>query len=252
MIALSHRIHAHPEIGFEEERAAAWVGESLDGDGFAVESGICGLPTAFLATAGSGPLHSSSAPSTTRCPASATPAATTSSPPPRSAPASLWPPSPTTSGSPCGSSARRPRRAAAARSCCSSGGAFDGVHAGDDDPPGADDIAEGRSSRPSSSDIRYTGKEAHASAFPELGINAADALTVAQVAIGLLRQHLRPTTGSTASSPTAARRPTSSRPTPRRAYIIRGADAGRPRDDAGHGDALLRGRRPGHRHRPST
>jgi metal-dependent amidase/aminoacylase/carboxypeptidase family protein len=38
--------------------------------------------------------------------------------------------------------------------------------------------------------IRYTGKEAHASAFPELGINAADALTVAGVAIGLLRQHI--------------------------------------------------------------
>src|SRR5262249_19665916 len=39
----------------------------------------------------------------------------------------------------------------------------------------------------------YTGKEAHAAAFPELGINAADALTVAQVAIGLLRQHIRST-----------------------------------------------------------
>jgi amidohydrolase len=41
--------------------------------------------------------------------------------------------------------------------------------------------------------VRYRGKEAHASAYPELGINAADALTVAQVAIGLLRQHIRPT-----------------------------------------------------------
>ena len=39
----------------------------------------------------------------------------------------------------------------------------------------------------------YTGKEAHASAFPQLGINAADALTVAQTAIGLLRQHLHDT-----------------------------------------------------------
>jgi amidohydrolase len=41
--------------------------------------------------------------------------------------------------------------------------------------------------------VRYTGKEAHAAAYPELGINAADALTVAQVAIGLLRQHIYPT-----------------------------------------------------------
>ena len=40
-------------------------------------------------------------------------------------------------------------------------------------------------------DVHYTGKESHASAFPELGVNAADALTVAQTAIGLLRQHPR-------------------------------------------------------------
>jgi len=42
-------------------------------------------------------------------------------------------------------------------------------------------------------DVRYTGRSAHASAYPQLGINAADALTVAQVGIGLLRQHIKPT-----------------------------------------------------------
>jgi metal-dependent amidase/aminoacylase/carboxypeptidase family protein len=31
---------------------------------------------------------------------------------------------------------------------------------------------------------------AHAAAYPELGVNAADAFTIAQVAIGLLRQQL--------------------------------------------------------------
>jgi metal-dependent amidase/aminoacylase/carboxypeptidase family protein len=40
--------------------------------------------------------------------------------------------------------------------------------------------------------VAYTGREAHASAYPHLGVNAADALVVAQTAIGLLRQHLRP------------------------------------------------------------
>src|SRR2546423_11326083 len=57
LVALSHRIHAHPEIKWEEERACAWLAEALDGYGFGVESGICDLPTAFQATAGSGPLH---------------------------------------------------------------------------------------------------------------------------------------------------------------------------------------------------
>src|ERR1035438_6363339 len=42
-------------------------------------------------------------------------------------------------------------------------------------------------------EVQYTGKESHSSAFPELGVNAADALTIAQTAIGLLRQHIRST-----------------------------------------------------------
>ena len=41
-------------------------------------------------------------------------------------------------------------------------------------------------------DVRFVGKEAHASAYPELGVNAADAVTIAQVAVGLLRQHAKP------------------------------------------------------------
>src|SRR5262245_27206221 len=57
LIALSHRIHAHPEIGFEEERASTWLTETLTEAGFAVTRGICDLATAFTACAGNGPLH---------------------------------------------------------------------------------------------------------------------------------------------------------------------------------------------------
>src|SRR5579884_1397754 len=57
LVKLSHRIHANPELAFEEERAAAWVAGALDAGGLRVEAGICDLPTAFVATAGSGPLH---------------------------------------------------------------------------------------------------------------------------------------------------------------------------------------------------
>jgi amidohydrolase len=39
-------------------------------------------------------------------------------------------------------------------------------------------------------DFHFHGRTAHASVTPHLGVNAADAITVAQVAIGLLRQHL--------------------------------------------------------------
>jgi metal-dependent amidase/aminoacylase/carboxypeptidase family protein len=40
--------------------------------------------------------------------------------------------------------------------------------------------------------VTYTGREAHAAVAPYLGLNAADALTVAQVSIGLLRQQMEP------------------------------------------------------------
>jgi amidohydrolase len=46
---LALRIHAHPELGFEEYQAAAWLTEALENGGFRVERGVGGLPTAFRA-----------------------------------------------------------------------------------------------------------------------------------------------------------------------------------------------------------
>ncbi len=57
LVDLSHRIHAHPELGYEEEHAAVWLADALADAGFTVEQGICDIPTAFMARAGSGPLH---------------------------------------------------------------------------------------------------------------------------------------------------------------------------------------------------
>jgi metal-dependent amidase/aminoacylase/carboxypeptidase family protein len=74
LIDLSHRIHAHPELGFEEEKACGGLCEMLDGAGLRVERGICDLPTAFAASTGAGPLHVTFAPSTIACRRSANPA----------------------------------------------------------------------------------------------------------------------------------------------------------------------------------
>jgi amidohydrolase len=49
LIGLSHRIHANPEIRFEEVQASGWLADALEARGFAVERGIGGLPTAFRA-----------------------------------------------------------------------------------------------------------------------------------------------------------------------------------------------------------
>jgi amidohydrolase len=72
-------------------------------------------------------------------------------------------------------------------------GAFAGIHAAMMVHPAPFDVLTPKIIAASMFEVQYTGKEAHASAFPELGINAADALTVAQTAIGLLRQHILPT-----------------------------------------------------------
>jgi amidohydrolase len=49
------RIHAHPEVAYQEVQACAWLVEALSGKGFAVTPGAAGLPTAFLATSDAGP-----------------------------------------------------------------------------------------------------------------------------------------------------------------------------------------------------
>ncbi len=191
LTALSHRIHAHPELAFEEERAAAWCAEALDAAGFAVERGVGGLPTAFVARAGSGPLHLALCAEYDCLPGI---------------------------GHACGhnliAAIAVGAGIAAARVADDVGltvsvvgtpaeergggkilllerGAFAGVHAAMMVHPAPVDVVEPVTLAWWDFEVRYTGKSAHASAFPELGINAADALTVAQTAIGLLRQHIR-------------------------------------------------------------
>ena len=55
LTALSLRIHAHPELAFEETRACGWLAEFLDTQGFRVETGVGGVATAFRATLETGP-----------------------------------------------------------------------------------------------------------------------------------------------------------------------------------------------------
>jgi amidohydrolase len=54
LIQLSLSIHDNPEMGFQEEKASAWLCAYLQDNGFQVERGIAGLATAFRATYGQG------------------------------------------------------------------------------------------------------------------------------------------------------------------------------------------------------
>ena len=95
-------------------------------------------------------------------------------------------------------------------------GAFEGVDAAMMVHPAPTEMDRMACLAVSHVEVHYTGKEAHASAFPELGINAADAITIGQTRSVCCASTSGRPTGSTASSPTAATRPTSSPPTPHR------------------------------------
>src|SRR3984893_12845268 len=55
LTALSHDIHAHPELAFVETHAAERLGRFLTAQGFQVEAGVGGIPTAFRASLETGP-----------------------------------------------------------------------------------------------------------------------------------------------------------------------------------------------------
>ena len=195
LIGLSHRIHAHPELGFEEEKASAWLCESLDEAGFAVEQGICDLPTAFRARAGSGPLHIGICAEYDCLPgighacghniiaASAVGAALAAATVADEAGLTIHV---------IGTPAEEVGNAGGKILLLERGG-FDWLHAAMMVHPAPFDMLRSKIIAASMFEVHCTGKESHASAFPERGVNAADALTIAQTAIGLLRQHIRST-----------------------------------------------------------
>ena len=52
LVEVSRNIHDHPELRFEEHKAAAWLAALLEKKGHVVERGLGGMPTAFRARAG--------------------------------------------------------------------------------------------------------------------------------------------------------------------------------------------------------
>ena len=195
LTALSRRIHAHPELGYEEEQASGWLEETLDAAGFAVEPGVCGLPTAFRATKGSGPLHVVVCAEYDALPgighacghnviaASAVGAGIGAGSVADDAGLTV-----TVMGTPAEEVLR-----SGGKIRLLEGGAFEGAHAAMMTHPAPWDVAVWPIVAASFFEVHYEGKAAHASGFPEQGVNAADALTIAQTAIGLLRQHIRST-----------------------------------------------------------
>ena len=190
LLGLSHWLHAHPETAWEEFESAAAVANVLRDNGFDVVEQISGLPTAFRAEFGNGDFTIALCAEYDALPGL---------------------------GHACGHNIIASSSVGAALALASVAeeleikvvvlgtpaeeggggkivmlerGAFDGIDIAALVHPGPVDVSFAEPFAVRHIAVKYSGKASHAAAYPEQGINAADAFTVAQVAIGLLRQQL--------------------------------------------------------------
>lgn len=192
LLDLSARIHSHPELCFEEQRAAGWLCDYLESRGLTVERGAYGLETAFAARAGSGEPRVA-----VLCEYDALPGI----------------------GHGCGHNVIAAAGAGAGVALASiiaeTGGSVVVLGTPAEEGGGGKvlmgregafaDLAAAMMIHPASLEligmnvlaisaieVEYRGRAAHASASPHAGINALDGLVTAYQSIAQLRQHIRP------------------------------------------------------------
>jgi amidohydrolase len=192
LLLVSHDLHAHPETAFGEHHATEVLTEALEVAGFEVQRSVCGLDTAFVATSGSGPVRIGLCAEYDALPdvghacghnliaASALGAGIGLAAVADEVGATV-----VVLGTPA-------EEGGAGKVLMLDGGAFDGLDAAMMVHPWPSDRLTATCLAVDHFDVTFTGKEAHASAAPWAGVNAGDAMTLAQVAIGLLRQQLEP------------------------------------------------------------
>ncbi|HEY5092334.1 MAG TPA: M20 family metallopeptidase [Acidimicrobiales bacterium] len=192
LIMLSHFVHAHPELGYEEFLSSAAVADAAERAGFSVERGIASLPTAFRATKGSGALHVvycaefDALPDVGHaCGHNIIAASSLGAAIGLAAVADELDVTVILLGTPS-------EEGGGGKIDLINAGYFDDVHAAMMVHPFPFERLDAHCLAVDHFDVTYIGKEAHAAAAPWVGINALDALTIANVALGLLRQQLPP------------------------------------------------------------
>ena len=193
LVGLSHWIHANPEVGFEEHHASDWVNEWLQTAGFEVERGVAEMPTALIGRFGSGPFHVAicveydALPEVGHaCGHNVIAAAGVGAGLALASVADELGLRVSVMGTPA-------EESGGGKLAFIEAGHFSDVHAAAMVHPWPTDMASPNIIAITQLDVTYRGHEAHAAGFPHLGRNAADALVIAQTAIGLLRQQLLPT-----------------------------------------------------------
>lgn len=192
LVGLSRSIHAEPELAYREHRSAAKVADLAEREGFQVERGVAGLETAFTATYGSGDLvvglcaEYDALPEVGHaCGHNIIAAASTGAAIALRDVADDLGVTVKLVGTPA-------EESGGGKVQLLEHGVFDGVGLAMMVHPAPWEAVSSPSLAIVDLEVEYSGRASHAAAAPELGVNAADALTIAQVAIGLARQHLEP------------------------------------------------------------
>ena len=191
LIALSLKLHANPEIAFQEEKAAAWLADYLEGEGFALERGICKIATAFRASYGQGEprvailAEYDALPGVGHgCGHNIIGTASTAAGLAAKAVVDETGGTVLVIGTPA-------EEAAGGKVYMADRGAFKGLTCAMMAHPGNRDVAVGYTLACLELNVEFHGRAAHAAARPEAGLNALDAMIASFVNIGLLRQQLR-------------------------------------------------------------
>jgi amidohydrolase len=192
LVSLSHFLHSTPELCFGETDSARAVAETMRAGGLEVTEGVYDLPTALETRAGGGELvvavcaEYDALPDVGHaCGHNIIAATAVGAGLALSAVADDIGLAVRVLGTPA-------EEGGGGKILMLERGAFSGVHAAMMVHPWPTERLTGRCLAVAHFDVRYTGREAHASAAPWEGVNAQDALTIAQVAVGLLRQQLPP------------------------------------------------------------
>ena len=188
---LSLKIHSNPELGFQEVKAAAWLTQYLEENGFSLERGICELPTAFRGSYGQGKPaiailaeydalpelgHACGHNLIAGC---AVGAAVAAKPAIDQLGGSLL-----VIGTPA-------EELYGGKVIMAERGAFDKVDIAMMMHPGVHDTATTQALACLTLEVEFWGKAAHAATRPETGINALEAMLQSFAAINSLRQHIK-------------------------------------------------------------
>lgn len=190
LVELSEKLHAHPETAWQEYESADACASYLQRHGFSVEKPFVGLDTAFHAVIGTGSIRIGLMAEYDALP---------------------------NIGHACGHNLIAAMSLGAAVAVASVAdqlgitvevfgtpaeeggggkiemlerGAFDGLDFAMMVHPAPVDVVRARPFAVEHWEITFSGHAAHAGSYPTQGVNAADAFTISEVAIGLLRQQL--------------------------------------------------------------